>query len=540
MWSEGWIHPGEIVLFGSNNFSREPGEWIVLRTNGEEGTALIASVKSVGCVPYHKETNGSVSWDNCFLRIWLNKIFCNFFSDREKEAIREQDTPVSRDGRKTVRDRVFILSEAEAEQLLKDREERILYCPPEYNYDCHRDEDFHDSAVWWLREPMTRDEKTGMPEIPVCSAYGEFGVLRKIDSRKVGVRACMWVDMQALKKKPEPGLDFLRVRLLEKSRDRLFTNDLGEERLKKVLAEYVDCVTHESYVVFEDDGGPNVARITLDYDISPKEEKKARELMEILDRRPYREVVLKTQMKEDEREVLSSMFQEAWMPTEERIRQYWSPESRTRTPEFDESGSYCVKMGRYGGKDLYWRILRNNADVAYCLCETGICSDTFMEDDGSDGSFYWEDSMLRWWLNKDFLHEAFSEEERKHLVTVRTEKDSLYSPAAHDAVFLMSAAEASYLLPAPKERILRGTPDDVSLSKKLGLNAESEGDWWWLRTKGLDRDSFCCVSPEGEIDRNGAWGHSVVCAVRPAIVVDLYDSEIPIVRREEKDREEDL
>ena len=127
MWNEGWIHPGEIVLFGSNNFSREPGEWIVLRTNGEEGTALIASVKSVGCVPYHKETNGSVSWDNCFLRIWLNKIFCNFFSDREKEAIREQDTPVSRDGRKTVRDRVFILSEAEAEQLLKDREERILY-----------------------------------------------------------------------------------------------------------------------------------------------------------------------------------------------------------------------------------------------------------------------------------------------------------------------------------------------------------------------------------------------------------------------------
>ncbi len=538
MWSEDYIHPGEIVLFGTDDFSEIPEEWIVLKTNDEEHTALIASVRSVGSIPYHKDPAGPISWDKCFLRIWLNKIFYHTFLDREKAAIHEQDTPVSRDGRKTVRDRIFILSGAEAEELLKDREERVLYCRPEYNYNYHREQDFHDSVSWWLRESPVPDEKTGLPDIPACSAYGEFGFLRKINSQKVGVRACMWVDAKELKKKPEPGLDFLRVRVLEKSMETMHVNEGGEERTRQVIAEYVDCETHDSYIIYREDQRPVVARVVLERCVSPAEQERARAITDVLSRRPYREVVLKTRQMEDEREVLSSMLQEAWIPTQKRIREYLLPESKTRMAEFDDSGDYCVKIGRYGGKDLYWRILRSSADVAYCLCETGLRSDNFMEDDGCDGPYSWGDSMIRFWLNDMFLQEAFSDEERRHLVTVRTEKESLYTPAARDRVFLMSAAEVSCLLPAPGDRLLSGTPDDVSLTRKLGLTNGEGGDWWWLRTEGLSEDSFCCVSPEGEIDREGSWAHSIVCAVRPAIVVDLYDSNIPIVRRNEKNRKE--
>lgn len=237
----------------------------------------------------------------------------------------------------------------------------------------------------------------------------------------------------------------------------------------------------------------------------------------------------KTQFKVDEKHVLSSMFQEAWMPSKKRIRQYRSSESKSRTIEFDDSGDYIIKFGMYEGEDLYWRILRNNADKVYCLCEYGIRSDTFM-DEGHDDSCYWEDSQIRQWLNNEFYQEVFSDQEKKHLVTIQTEKETMFSSATFDTVFLMSAAEASYLLPSSRERCLKGTPDEISLTQRYGVY-EYEGDWWWLRTSGLKRDSFCCVSPTGEIDRNGEWGHSIVCAIRPAIVVDLYDSNIQIIKR---------
>lgn len=530
------IQPGEIVLFGRHFISDEPGEWIVLRTDGPEDTVLIAATESAGCVPYQKGRKGLVSWEDSFLRTWLNRIFYYYFIDTEKAAIHECDTPVSEDGTKTVRDRVFILSEAEASQLLKDREERVLRCCPEYNYTWHRATDWHDSVGWWLRADAVRSEKGNGPEIPVCSADGEFGIRRETSSEVTGVRPCMWVDRRALQKKPLSAVRRLGAVLVEKGREKMRVNDFGEERVRDVLAEFVDSETNESYVIFRDNRGPAAARVMLDFDISPAAEKKAEAIAEMLSRRPYREVMAKTQFGADERKVLEFLSQKALMPTKERVRQCWSAESRTRAPELDESGGYCVRMGRYAGRDLYWRILRNNGDTAYCLCETGILSETFMDEEGPIEGCYWENSMLREWLNGEFLQEAFSESEKRHLITVRTEKDTLHSSGTHDTVFLMSAAEVSCLLPDPGERLLSGTPDDVSLTGKICMDSDLTGDWWWLRTGGLEEDCFCCVSPSGEIDRQGAWGHSEVCAVRPAVMVDLYDSDFPIIRRSDMDK----
>ncbi len=529
MWNDQVFSPGEIVLFSTHFCTGEPGEWIVLQTNEEEGTALIAATESVGRVPYNKNENESVTWENCYLRTWLNKVFFYYFRAKEKASILENETPVSDDGSKTTSDYVFILSESEVNRLFKDNEERVLLCSHEFNKIWYRVGGWRDSSSWWLRGSSFPDEKSKKQVVPICSPDGELGYQHNVNSKTTGVRPCMWVYQSALKKKNEIELEFLNARLLERNRKSLVTYDFDEERSKTILAEFLDYDTNQTYIIFQDEGGPSIARVELNYDVSHAVEEKARILSDVLSRRPYREVMEKTQFKVDERRVLSSMFQDAWMPSVERVKQYRSSKSKTRTVEFDESGDYIIKLGKYENEDLYWRIIRNNADKAYCLCEIGLRSDTFMDEEYDD-SCYWENSKIRQWLNNEFYHDAFSDKEKKHLVTIQTEKESLFSPATFDTVFLMSASEASYLLPSPYERLLKGTPDEISLTRKLGIN-DYEGDWWWLRTGGLKRDSFCCVGPSGEIDRNGGWGHSVVCAIRPAIIVDLYDSDILISKR---------
>ena len=49
--------PGDYVFFGTETRMGEPREWVVLMTNTEERTALIATTKSVAEIPYHNRHN---------------------------------------------------------------------------------------------------------------------------------------------------------------------------------------------------------------------------------------------------------------------------------------------------------------------------------------------------------------------------------------------------------------------------------------------------------------------------------------------------
>ena len=210
MWSDRVFSPGEIVLFSTHFCTGEPGEWIVLRTNEEEGTALISATESVGRVPYNKIDDEPVTWENCYLRTWLNKVFFYYFRTKEKAAIRETETPVSDDGSKTTRDYVFILSESEANTLFKDNEERVLLCNHEFNKIWYRVGGWRDSSSWWLRADSTVDEKSKKQVAPVCSPDGDLGYHHNTNSKTTGVRPCIWVDQSALRKKNEIELEFLK------------------------------------------------------------------------------------------------------------------------------------------------------------------------------------------------------------------------------------------------------------------------------------------------------------------------------------------
>ncbi len=371
----------------------------------------------------------------------------------------------------------------------------------------------------WLRADVIANRKTGRMEAPICDCSGEFGTYHEINSKMTGVRPCMWVLQSALTKKEEPALNFLNIRLLDNDRENLIMiDDDGQEYSESVCAEFLDYDTKKRYVVMRDFGSSRVMQVNLDYCDDHQVEEKAQVLETLLSRRSYHEVMNMTQRKIDEKEILRSIVQPAWMPTAGFLY-----------PQIDESGRYMIRFGNYDGKPLYWRVIFRNGSKALALCETGIYSDTYLDDDDDD--YTWEDSRIRSHLNEVFYNEAFSDDEQKQIMKVRTLDESITGVPVYDNVFLLSAAEVNCLMPAKKERMLSGTPDDVSLTQKLNL-LEKKGDWWWLRSKGRSRESFCCVSPEGEIDRQGGWGHSDVCAVRPAILVELSEYKFEVKKRE--------
>ena len=104
--------------------------------------------------------------------------------------------------------------------------------------------------------------------------------------------------------------------------------------------------------------------------------------------------------------------------------------------------------------------------------------------------YIWETSTLRTWLNKEFLSEAFSEEEQERIPTVTITADPNPYHDTHpgkvtsDQVFLLSVPEVKKFFSSDAER--QCVPTEYAKAKgcyvypKLGTCA------WWLRTPGID------------------------------------------------------
>ena len=121
---------GNNVTFGSypqteaGNDST-PIEWLVLEYDAANNKALLISRYGLDCQPYNTEWV-DVTWETCTLRGWLNGEFMNrAFSAEEQKAILTTDVDNSRsqgysgygtDGGKNTKDKIFLLSYAEANQ----------------------------------------------------------------------------------------------------------------------------------------------------------------------------------------------------------------------------------------------------------------------------------------------------------------------------------------------------------------------------------------------------------------------------------------
>ena len=153
---------GETIEFGNypqeEDGTEKPIEWIVMKKEGNQ--VLLLSKYVLDAKPYNiynKELE-DVTWETSDIRQWLNnEFYTTAFNKTEKAKIQasliknEDNSEYGTSGGNDTEDKVFLLSEKEAETLFSDEEERIAkateYAEKSGVYGEEK------GAWWWLRSP---------------------------------------------------------------------------------------------------------------------------------------------------------------------------------------------------------------------------------------------------------------------------------------------------------------------------------------------------------------------------------------------------
>ena len=205
--SMGAVKVGDHILFGSyeqdNNTENgaEKIEWIVL--DKQEDKMLVLSRFVLDCQPFHTSYT-SVTWETCSLRSWLKyDFYLAAFTEEEGDMI--LTTPVVVDKAKypqnsqevenppeSIDDKLFLLSETEANNYFISKEDRICY-GTEYCFAQGIYKDSKGVCRWLLRSPGSYYNTV------IHVDYNGFvNYLGEIVSRKNenGVRPAMWLKLE--------------------------------------------------------------------------------------------------------------------------------------------------------------------------------------------------------------------------------------------------------------------------------------------------------------------------------------------------------
>ncbi len=146
----------------------------------------------------------------------------------------------------------------------------------------------------------------------------------------------------------------------------------------------------------------------------------------------------------------------------------------------------------------------------------------------------WDDCTLRAWLNDEFVKDAFTKEEKEHILTSKNENNANPALETHgcgvteDQAFILSLEEAKAYLRTDEDYALIGAADGTEYAKikHLEVGEENTEDakkaCWWLRTPGVYQYSAAFVDRDGTIFENGAIAnHETYCGVRPVVWVEI-------------------
>ncbi len=193
------VKVGDIVSFGSYEQDNNPDngkediEWLVLAK--ENDRILVISKYVLDGQVYHS-TDTDITWEGCSLRLWLNNEFLtNAFSPEQQKSI--PTVTVSADKNpyydtnpgNTTQDQVFLLSCAEAQNYLFDKNEDAIACEPTEYAKTRPGTKGDDGCYWWLRSPGYQQNSAangytgkGFGSIPVYA----FGA----------VRPALWINLK--------------------------------------------------------------------------------------------------------------------------------------------------------------------------------------------------------------------------------------------------------------------------------------------------------------------------------------------------------
>ena len=151
---------GKTIEFGNypqdKDGTEKPIEWIVMKNEGNQ--VLLLSKYVLDAKPYNEEFE-KVTWETSDIRKWLNnEFYTTAFNKTEKAKIQasliknEDNSEYGTSGGNDTEDKVFLLSEKEAETLFSDEEERIAKAT-EYATKSGVYVNEEKAACWWLRSP---------------------------------------------------------------------------------------------------------------------------------------------------------------------------------------------------------------------------------------------------------------------------------------------------------------------------------------------------------------------------------------------------
>lgn len=170
-----------------------------------------------------------------------------------------------------------------------------------------------------------------------------------------------------------------------------------------------------------------------------------------------------------------------------------------------------VLLGKYpqGAKGeilpLEWRVLDECDGMALLITDKVIDCMPYHEE---AANITWENCTLRAWLHTEFLHEAFSEDERGRIAAVTNPNPSNVrygtegGNATSDRIFLLSIDEVKQYFSSDSAMCAVAVPAVKSGSYTVRIDKNSGGcSPWWLRSPGY--------RPPDALARNASY----VCGV---------------------------
>ena len=190
-----------------------------------------------------------------------------------------------------------------------------------------------------------------------------------------------------------------------------------------------------------------------------------------------------------------------------------------------EVGS-IIEFGSY-----YWRVVDIQEERALVTTTQIIKYSSF---DMSSEISTWEESMVRYWLNNNFL-DSFTIVEQNQIYGKMVENNGnswFGSPMGFDTfdrIFLFSISEVLKYFGSEYYGVIVTEDGDSSIitglwdefdSERIVVDADGNSHWWWLRSPGQQTGMFANISVDGSINLQGVSANNRG-GVRPAMWLRL-------------------
>ena len=161
-----------------------------------------------------------------------------------------------------------------------------------------------------------------------------------------------------------------------------------------------------------------------------------------------------------------------------------------------------ITFGKYHDTELVWTVLCTDGPRCLLLADAPV---EYMPFHPERDNTPWSACLLRRWLNKQFLEEAFSFQERMNILLIPHQNNvdprwgNENGPDTRDKAFVFNLKELDEYLPRQEDRAI--------------------GEWWWLRGHGCSNLNQQVVYKDGTIYANGVSSNAPDMGVRPAMWV---------------------